>query len=162
MIMLTIKLKSKEIRKLNLINFEREKSLYDAWKAMRNDKKYENKKFKVGNELIKISDIEDCIQEDYKLIKGNVNLGKIKKADPQPKQESKQKPEPTIGETIVNHMNASNSKKIDLFIELLKSKGVYPDYNDPGFQRICKSIIEDHDLRKMPFYANLYKNYAKI
>lgn len=76
--MIELKLKNEEKpRQFNLKNFDREKALVNAWKAMSGDETYATKKFKItihtGDVLeMNINDIEDCKFDESIYCEGKV------------------------------------------------------------------------------------------
>lgn len=67
-----------EKSKFNLKNFDREKSLLNAWKAMRGDSKYSHKKFKITTDtgstiIVKIDEIFNLTFDPIELVRGKVS-----------------------------------------------------------------------------------------
>lgn len=68
---------SKETKRFNLKNFDRERKLYSAWYAMKNDPQYKEKAFNITttekeNLHLKISEIIDCKFDECQHVKGEV------------------------------------------------------------------------------------------
>ena len=66
-----------EVVKFNLKNFDREKSLRNAWYAMSDMENAREKKLKIttnkGTTLYKIKDIKNCVFDESILVQGNLN-----------------------------------------------------------------------------------------
>lgn len=152
--MLTLKLKSGKSFTFNLKSFEREVSLRDAWRAMHGDEKYADKKFRITTREserfeVYIDDIVVIEHEDaeyYRIEPNDVFSTESRRS------------ERSRGSSALDEIY---DKREETFVNMLRRRGVNPDYSDPFFLQMVDTVRRDHDARKMPMYVNLYVNTIK-
>lgn len=133
--MITLTLSNGDIIKFNLNDFDREKSLRNAWVSMRDTEQYAEKKIKVttdkGTALYKIGDIKNCVFDESRLVQGSVSTEKPKSPDP----------EPDPIDSIIGKMDDYKKTKLKKFIAIMESKGIKADPNNPDFMYAVNSFM---------------------
>ena len=157
--MIKLTYKDGTVRRFNLKNQEREKSLYNAWYSMSDDIKYDGKSFKINTDTgeviyVKIGDLEKCAFDDSRYISGEFNTGNV--SDRYKKEDKKDTKEDKVDEMMAK-IEKAKKENLKKFLSVLKERGVEPDGSDI-FNKICESVSSCTDDYKIKMYANMYCN----
>jgi len=147
--MVTLILRS-GIKKFNLKNYERETALYNAWYAMHEDPKFEDKVLKIVTDLketleLKISEILTCEINESVYVKAEVKDAKRTQ---------------DFVEELQKSQNEQEKKRIQQFLKELEKRNVTINPKDEFLHQVLDNVKSDSGM-KMAFYANLYANYVR-
>ncbi len=164
-----IKLSLQNKNKLfNLNDFETEKRLVAAWKSMRDDKKFVNKRFNIttdtGEKLsLVIGEIVDCIFDDCEYIKAEVHTKKEEPKKEEPKQAPPKDPYDIFMDKINKNQKDQERENLEKFFGIVRGANIIVDPNDPNLLQILDHVkkVGGHDTFKIKMFANLYINTKK-